>query len=167
MFIRHKAVPSIDPFSFLKIPVVGITLCSDVGPWLSLVERLNGVQEVESSNLSGPISFFRKSFPFPLRLRELSHLLFGWGCGLDVFFPATISEKEVEAVILSTLWLRFLFQFFWDRSKSFISIHSPLPKPLQPLCPTPPPTLLLLFAAPLPPILIICYTNNINSLTSF
>ena len=28
-----------------------------IGPWLSLVERLNGVQEVESSNLSGPIFF--------------------------------------------------------------------------------------------------------------
>ena len=27
---------------------------NDYGAWLSLVERLNGVQEVESSNLSAP-----------------------------------------------------------------------------------------------------------------
>gem|GEM_PF-5821476 len=32
-----------------------IRLLLYIGPWLSLVERLNGVQEVESSNLSGPI----------------------------------------------------------------------------------------------------------------
>ncbi len=40
-------------------------MCFDVGPWLSLVERLNGVQEVESSNLSGPISFFGYLSTFP------------------------------------------------------------------------------------------------------
>ena len=79
---------------------------------------------------------------------------------------AYCSKRALSCHFIDPL-VRFLFQFFWDRSKSFISIHSPLPKPLQPLCPTPPPTLLLLFAAPLPPILIICYTNNINGLTSF
>jgi len=35
----------------------------------------------------------------------------GWG-RLDVFFSATISEKKVEAVILSTLCLRFLFRIY-------------------------------------------------------
>ena len=30
-----------------------------VGPWLSLVERLLGVQEVASSNLAGPTSYLR------------------------------------------------------------------------------------------------------------
>ena len=55
--IRHRAVPAIVPIFVLENPRRRNHIVFDVGPWLSLVERLNGVQEVESSNLSGPISF--------------------------------------------------------------------------------------------------------------
>ncbi len=59
-----------------------------------------------------PDFFFEYPSTFPLNIESHPICYSVGGCRLDVFFPATISEKEVEAVILSTLWLRFLFQFF-------------------------------------------------------
>ena len=123
---RHRAVPAIDPFSFLKIPVVGITLCFDVGPWLSLVERLNGVQEVESSNLSGPISFFEYLSIFPLRRREPFYLLFGWG-GVDSMF--SFRRRSLKKRLKLSFYRPFVSVFFFGFTRTDRNLSSPFTLP--------------------------------------
>jgi hypothetical protein len=54
-------------YSCLKSGGERARFAAQIGPWLSLVERLNGVQEVESSNLSGPIFFTNRRRRFRSR----------------------------------------------------------------------------------------------------